>query len=735
MKRRATAFPLGLAALATLTIACGRDAAPKPAVTNATEDAAIASADAAGDASAIPPPRFADLLRRDQYEEAAKTIDALPDAERTSPETRYARARVALWLLDGARAITELDGLEAKLPALDQAIAETRARGQLLVGPFDAAATFFSKRSGSPDDQLLAAQAFVKAKDEPAAAKACAIVVATERRSRRQEAEARSIRMKLSTTTDAQIAQDARWLAIKAPDLAFADGADAALAKHDKDHPLTGKELAESARVLADATKIDAALDALAKAARAKTSPLGGSDLKRAQADARMRARVQYTDAAKLYLECANASGGTAEDLLSSARALSRGDDDDAAIVRYADVAKKFAKTTQAADASFLSARLQMLHGRWKLAAEAFDDYLKKFPAGGDRDSAAKLRAIARLGNGEHAVAKKLLETIAASERDAGVKARYQNLAALAAFKDGDKTHATATWTEVARSQPLTWAALVARARLTEAGSPLPPTIDPAKSETASPLTVTLPPPVDLLTRIGLDGDAEHELRSREGSVSAAAPQRSVEATCIAYGMLGRGERRYQVSQQIANATVQTAPSAATRWAWDCLFPEPFADIVSDVELKETLPRGLIYAVMRQESGFDADVVSPARAVGLLQLLPETAKAVAKELGIAHDDAWLIRPAHNIALGGHYLHGLLIKFAGAMPLAIASYNAGPEAAGRWRDRMKGLDLDALVEAIPYAETRGYVVRVMGNLSRYAYARAGDTGLPDVKLTL
>ena len=49
--------------------------------------------------------------------------------------------------------------------------------------------------------------------------------------------------------------------------------------------------------------------------------------------------------------------------------------------------------------------------------------------------------------------------------------------------------------------------------------------------------------------------------------------------------------------------------------------------------------------------------------------------------------------------------------------------------------MKGLDLDALVEAIPYAETRGYVVRVMGNLSRYAYARAGDTGLPDVKLTL
>lgn len=724
-----------LALALAFVLACGRDAAPKPAVTNATDDAAIASVDAAADVSAVPPPKFADLLRRDQYEEAAKTIDALPDAERTSPETRYARARVALWLLDGARAITELDGLEAKLPALDQVIAETRARAQLLVGPFDAAATFFSKRSGSPDDQLLAAQAFVKAKDEPGAAKACAIVIGTERRSRRQEAEARSIRMKLTSATDAQIAQDARWLAVKAPDLAFADGADAALAKHDKDHPLTGKELAESARVLADAAKLDAALDALTKASTAKTTPLAGSDLKRARADARMRARAQYTDAAKLYLECANASGGTADDLLSSARALSRADDDDAAIARYGDVVKKFAKAPQATDASFLAARLQMLHGRWKLAADAFDDYLKKYPAGGDRDSATKLRAIARLANGENAAAKKLLETVAASERDSGVKARFQNLAALAALRDGDKTHATATWTEVARSQPLTWAALVSRARLTEAGAPLPPTIDPAKSETAAPLAVTLPPPVDMLTRIGLDGDAEHELRSREGSLAAGAPQRSVEATCMAYGMLGRAERRMQVAQQIANATVQTAPSAATRWAWDCLYPEPYADIVADVELKETLPRGLIYAVMRQESGFDADVVSPARAIGLLQLLPETAKAVAKELAIAHDETWLIRPAHNIALGGHYLHGLLVKFAGAMPLAIASYNAGPEAAGRWRDRMKGLDLDALVEAIPYAETRGYVVRVMGNLARYAYAHGGDTGVPDVKLTL
>lgn len=721
--------------LVLVAVSCGHDAKPTPTAA-AGEASATTEGDAALEAEATaPPPRFADQLRRDQYEEAAKTIDALPAADRAAPETRYARARIALFLADGARVLTELDGLEQKLPALDASIAETRARAQLLVGPYDAAAAFFVKRSGAPDDQLVAATAFVEAKDEAAAAKACAVVIGTERRSRRQEAQARAIRMKLGSTAEAQIAQDARWLAVKAPDLAFAVGADAALAKADPNHPLTGRELAERARILADAARLDDALDALAKAATAKASPLAGSELKRAQADARMRARAQYKDAAKLWLDCANAKGGTADDLLSSARALSRGDDDDAAIARYADVAKRFPKTPQAADATFLAARLQVLHGRWKLAADALEDYLKKFPTGSDRDGAAKLRAIARLANGENAAAKKLFETIAATERDAPTKARFSNLAALAAFRDGDKTHALATWTEVARSQPLTWAALVARARLAAAGAPLPPPIEPAKSETATPLAVALPPPVDALHRIGLDGDAERELRTREGALSAAAPQRAVEATCIAYGMLGRAERRIQIAQQIANDTVKTAPSTATRWAWECLFPEPFGEVVADVELKETLPRGLVYAVMRQESAFDADVVSPARAVGLLQLLPETAKAVATEMGIAHDEAWLVRPAHNITLGAHYLHTLSVKLGATLPLAIASYNAGPEAALRWRDRMKGLDLDVLVEAIPYAETKGYVVRVMGNLARYAYLHGGDAAVPEITLAL
>jgi soluble lytic murein transglycosylase len=140
---------------------------------------------------------------------------------------------------------------------------------------------------------------------------------------------------------------------------------------------------------------------------------------------------------------------------------------------------------------------------------------------------------------------------------------------------------------------------------------------------------------------------------------------------------------------------------------------------------------------MRQESGFDPDVVSSARAVGLLQLLPETARAIAKETPDPDDDGTrLTSPPLNVALGARYLRDLLTHFHGVTPLAVAAYNAGPEAIDRWlsrRDKSTPLELDLFVERIPYTETRTYVARVMGNLARYGYLRSGEAGVPTVRL--
>jgi soluble lytic murein transglycosylase len=74
-----------------------------------------------------------------------------------------------------------------------------------------------------------------------------------------------------------------------------------------------------------------------------------------------------------------------------------------------------------------------------------------------------------------------------------------------------------------------------------------------------------------------------------------------------------------------------------------------------------------------------------------------------------------------------------VKAHGSLPLAVASYNAGEDSVLRWADRMKGMEIDAFVEAIPFFETRGYVVKVMESFARYGYLERGEEGVPKIEL--
>jgi soluble lytic murein transglycosylase len=313
------------------------------------------------------------------------------------------------------------------------------------------------------------------------------------------------------------------------------------------------------------------------------------------------------------------------------------------------------------------------------------------------------------------------------------------NMAALAALRDGDRTHAVARWTDVARSRPLSWPALVARARLAEVGAKVPAAIDPADAGTTAPewapLNVTVPPPADLFERLGLQEDAENALRERENAATSGAGPRASEALCEAYAKIGGARRRLQISQTLPSALFASEPVTRTRWAWDCAFPTPYTDEVRDAEEGEHIGHGLLWAVMRQESSFDAAAVSPARAVGLMQLLPETARPIAEELGLPRDEGRLTSPRYSIRVGARALRKLLDDFHGSVTLAVAAYNGGADAVERWASRAPGMQLDTFIERIPYKETRDYVIRVMGNFARYAYLAAGDAGVPSILLPL
>ena len=142
----------------------------------------------------------------------------------------------------------------------------------------------------------------------------------------------------------------------------------------------------------------------------------------------------------------------------------------------------------------------------------------------------------------------------------------------------------------------------------------------------------------------------------------------------------------------------------AARWGWhhqaiataarqklfndyDLLYPRPFDGDVRAASRRTGLPESLIYAIIRQESLYRADAGSSAGALGLMQLLPETARLTARRVDLpAPSRAQLLQPAVNIPLGSSFLAYMLHRFDGETALAAAAYNAGPNAARRWLPR-------------------------------------------------
>lgn len=135
----------------------------------------------------------------------------------------------------------------------------------------------------------------------------------------------------------------------------------------------------------------------------------------------------------------------------------------------------------------------------------------------------------------------------------------------------------------------------------------------------------------------------------------------------------------------------------------------------------------LIHSVVRQESAFDDEAISSAGARGLMQLMPATAKQVARQLQVKHTRSRLLSdPKHNLNLGAAYLDSLLKDYDGSLVLAFTAYNAGPHRVSRWireyGDPRQATLHEAIdwIEQIPFRETRNYVQRVLENLTVYEY---------------
>ena len=151
------------------------------------------------------------------------------------------------------------------------------------------------------------------------------------------------------------------------------------------------------------------------------------------------------------------------------------------------------------------------------------------------------------------------------------------------------------------------------------------------------------------------------------------------------------------------------------------LAPRPFDRLVADAARESGVPHDLLYAVMRQESGFDREAASPAAARGLMQLTLPTAGEAARELS-EEPPAYLqlYEPERSLRLGAQTLRGLLARFSGDPVRAISGYNAGAGQTAIWVGAAR-TPSEALFAAITYAQTRTYLRRVLVHRDLYRLA--------------
>jgi soluble lytic murein transglycosylase len=206
------------------------------------------------------------------------------------------------------------------------------------------------------------------------------------------------------------------------------------------------------------------------------------------------------------------------------------------------------------------------------------------------------------------------------------------------------------------------------------------------------------------------------------GRMSAAARRRTARRRRIR-----RGALTLVAMAVVGVIVVLTAPLATKAVRELTSLPLSDAAIIRQQAAAKHLPPALVAGVIYAETKFDART-SPAGAVGLMQIEPETALFLAKRSGATtFSPSDLNTPSVNIAYGCYYLRYLLNQYHGSVVLALAAYNGGETNVDRWVAKARAHGHTLKISAIPFPETRDYVSRVLGAAKQYRHHYAHQLG--------
>ncbi len=428
--------------------------------------------------------------------------------------------------------------------------------------------------------------------------------------------------------------------------------------------------------------------------------------------------------------------------LFESGRLAWNRNDDDAAVLDFQALLSRFPEHERALDAATALARIAESRAEFGLAAQRYE--AATLHAAG-RTEAKELRwrsGMARLLAGDPDGAARWLESqdddealywraraLAAAGDRTGARSLHDRLRTrapqsyLAWWLDGRGEADPAP--EPALDQPTAGAAGAGATATFAATRPAVPPATPPSKPTVESDDGRAPPPAgptaahlvrgDLLRSLSLPAQAAREYAAAE---AASAPTRQLlerYRSVAAYPAMIRLARRLDERGE---------PEVEGH-----LYPLAFRAELERAAAQAGLDPLLLAALARQESLFDPAARSSAGARGLLQLMPATANALA---GGPLAESTLETPSTNAELGARYLRRMLDRHDGRLILAIAAYNAGPEAVARWQARTLGRPGDEFVELIGFRETRQYVKAVLRNYSFYR-ALHGKPGAPAPRL--
>jgi soluble lytic murein transglycosylase len=663
------------------------------------------------------------LVRSGREADALAALAALPAPDREHAEVHYLEARLLERLARHAEAAAAFASVDGAPPRVARDAIFRRGRALLRAGdPAGAETVLASVPASDATTRALIAECALASGDYPRAITLLTRVVAEAPRTvdtfaaRFELAEAQL----RSGDRDAAIAT-LRELAIVRPEHPDAASALATLVELDPTAALTVSEHLDRAERLIAAHRAQDAVVELDAVERPTDEALLARFL-HVRGMALFETRARYAEAAVALTEAAAAEGAPsrAADEFHAARALLRaGGHDEEAIRQLRAFVRTHGTDTMATEAEYVAAQSELRAGgahRGRAMQRFLDGPRGRRVGDFVREARFSLALVALDARDASDAARRLEVYRGGVTRDLD-RNRADYWRARALELGGDARGAKALYRTLVRAEPLGWYALFARQHLVALGEPEPsPLPDVAIPDEPAPI-FELPIDARFYRSIGLDRDAAAELARTPADLHRAAGTHALSA---AYLSLFDFHRAYGAGAM--SSMLSHPPSGAATWAWDASYPRAFEPAVREASRIARIEPELVWSVMRQESAFDAEVVSYADAIGLMQLMPATAAAVAARTSSSFSRDVLYDPTWNVRFGAAYLAEL--NRAYGVPLCFAAYNAGEHRVDEWLTRGE-MDLDRFVEEIPFSQTRGYVRRVTASLAHYRFRESPD----------